>query len=225
MVTKEQLAENQIAYFDLAEWDAYEEARTVQEAEARTDEFYDRVVQSNHVGVTELAPYVTIIPNLGLPLAERCDSDNFGVRQVLHGIVRAGSHGFALATAYNMTRNKTSRIRPGRSYITQINKEPHGNDKKTKFIAPLWQSAPGISLGGQSTLAPELVDEGQHFVISAGRRGEIRLQAKKLGKLPFQLITATSPLSHRPPGDYNPLDEVGTWAPPSDYVKRKLKLY
>ncbi len=64
---------------DLA-WDAHEENLRAEAAQARREEFFAITTAAPHIGVTELAPHVTILPNLGMPIAERCDSDKFGVK-------------------------------------------------------------------------------------------------------------------------------------------------
>lgn len=204
---------NQYLYLD--DWERQHEARTRQESRMRREDLFDHISQSDHVGVTELAPYVTVIPDLGKPLAVRCDA-KFKLTQALYGIVRVGSHGFGLATAYGS--DKTT---PGASYITQINEDPYA--QQTKLIAPLPPEVQ-VPLGGDSKLVPELTAEGPNFVIRADRKGEIRLKAERLGTLPFQLISATSPVSHREETEYTPLNEVGTWSLPPRFLKRVLKV-
>lgn len=186
-----------------------------QEAKERREDLFHHITEAPHVGVTELAPYVTILPDLAKPLAVRCDP-NFNVTQALYGIVRAGSHGIALATAFGSDRTK-----PGRSYVTHINEDPYG--KQTRLVGPL---LPGVRLllGGNSTLVPELATEKQKFMVSADEKGEIRVKADRLGALPFQLITSVIPLSHRSATEHMPLDEVGTWSLPPSYIKRVLRL-
>lgn len=226
-----------IHVINAANWRAFDRERETLEKErearaatAHANDFYDHITSSEHVGVTELVPYLTLLPDVGMPLARRDDTEKFGVEQVLYAIVRAGNHGFALATAYNTARTgrhpAKRKARPGHSYITKINEYPHDNVTATEYLSPLLHNAPSISLGGSGALAPELAEQGLNLLVSANRGAEIRLQlqAKRLGKLPFQLITAVSPLSHRRSGDYNPLDEVGTWAPAPAFILPKLKL-
>ncbi len=221
-------------------WDFYEQQLEAQQATAEADHFYAQITSSAHVGVTELVPHVTLVlPDAAMRLAHRpADEGGCEVEQALYGIVRAGNHGFGLATAYSTAQFRRSvlkgkdkeRPRPGRSYITQINMDPHG-DSETKLVAPLVPNTPAVVLGGPGRLVPELSDEGLLLMINAKQTPQMRvpeirltLLGRKLGKIPFQLITATRPLLVRPRND-SPVDEVGTWAPTPSYVKRKLKIH
>lgn len=194
---------------DLDRWEQEQPGRE------RREDLFSRITDAQHIGVTNLVPYLTVIPDLGKPLALRCDV-RFNVTQALYGILRAGSHGFALVNAYGTDKTKRAT-----SFITQLNEDPYG--KPTKLVAPL-EPEVSVSLGGNSKLAPEVTAEGQEFMISADAKGEVRIKADRLGGLPFQLITAVSPLSHRKEGDYIPLDEVGTWSLPPGFLRRVLRL-
>lgn len=200
-------------------WDRWEENQT---ALTSREDLFAGITAADHVGTTNLVPHLTIIPDMAMPLAVRCDA-KFNVTQALYGIVRAGSQGFALSYAYgsDKSRGKLRKTSAPISYITQLNDDPHG--KRTEFVAPLLPGAT-VLLGGESKLAPEVSLEGLDFMIHADEKGEVRIKAKKLRKLPFQLITAISPMSHRDENDYMPLDEVGTWSLPPRFLKRVLKL-
>ncbi len=194
---------------DLDRWELEQPGRE------RREDLFSRIVAAKYVGVTDLVPYLTVIPDLGKPLALRCDV-RFNVTQALYGILRSGSHGFALVNAYGADNTKRASC-----FITQLNEEPYG--KPTKLVAPL-EPEVSISLGGNSKLVPEVTAEGQEFMISTDVKGEVRIKADRIGRLPFQLITAISPLSHREESDNMPLDEVGTWSLPPGFLRRVLKL-
>lgn len=229
MASRQELEAHLTSSIGSFDWRAFEQERETFEATQHANVFYDQITSSEHIGVTELVPHLTLLPDVGMPLARRDDTEKFGVEQVLYAVIRAGNHGFGLATAYNTARTgrhpSKRKARPGHSYITKINVHPH-DDTETEYLAPLLHNGPSISLGGTSALAPELAEQGLHLLVNANTGAEIRLQmqAKRLGRLPFQLITAVSPLSHRLPGNYNPLDEVGTWAPAPACILPKLKL-
>lgn len=201
----------------MKDWDDWERWQAVREIRKPREDLFDGIVKAEHVGVTELVPYLTVIPEMSMPLAVRCDAKKFNVTQALYGILRAGSQGFGLAQAYGADKTKGAT-----SFVTQINEDPHG--KRTVLVAPL---LPGVTifLGGNSKLVPEVASEGLDFTISADERGEVRIKAKSLGKNPFQILTAISPMSQRYQIDNTPLDEeVGIWSMPPSYLKHVLRL-
>lgn len=182
----------------------------------RREELFDQITAPEHVSVTDLPPHLTVIPSIEASLAIRHDI-NFGITQILYSIVRAGSHGFAIARAYG--KGVPAR---GRSYITQINEDPY--HQETKMISTLFPRAE-ITLGGDSKIVPSLSAEGQHLTIKTNKKGEVRIQSRQHKTTgPFQLITATRLATKVE--ENTPLEnENWTWSLPAGSLRRHLKGY
>lgn len=172
------------------------------------------IVELPYTAQSEIAPYVTVIPNSpNAALAVR-EIPQYGMRQILYGIIYAGTQGFALSKAYGHGVHTS-----GQAFVTKINEDPHV--KPTQLVGALYPGAE-LTLGGSSQLVPELGLEGHHFKIRADRRdGDIRLQSLQHKNGLLSLVTATGLPNDRPKNS-SPLDEVGTWSLAPAMLKRSL---
>jgi hypothetical protein len=183
----------------------------------RREALYCQILQNTHTVVSDIPPDRTVDPNAtqGV-IAIRDDTDNFGVKQFLFAVLKAGNHGFGIVSAYGKGIRQN-----GQSYLTHITEDPYVS--RPRLVTPLFAGV-DITIGGESRIVPELFSMDQHFRISANKKGRVGVQTGENHTSILQLITASNLPLERKRSEQNPLhNEVGTWSLPPGFVQSAFK--
>ncbi len=174
----------------------------------------NEITELPYVAQSVLAPYVKLIPNSPDAALAAREMPQYGMRQILYGIIYAGTQGFGLSKAYGSGLHAN-----GQAFVTKINEDPYM--KETQLVGCLYPGA-SLILGGKSQLVPDLKFEGHHFKIWADRGdGDIRVQSLQHKNGLLSLVSATGWPSERPKNS-SPLDEVGTWSVAPGFLRKSL---
>lgn len=175
------------------------------------EEFFAQVARSYDITTLPLGP-TPVYPPMPQSYMAIKDEPEKGAVQLLNGILKAGSYGYGIATAYGYKLD-------GQSYLVKINDEPY--TQETKFLQPLFPSVE-LTLGGDDGIEPQLGLEGLRVVLRTNEKGQLTVRGKIEGNGKLELLTAKN--REKKKGVYNPLEnEIQTWSLDSNFLRRALR--
>lgn len=182
----------------------YPSVDDIYEAEAHKA-FFGLVKQPDYMTATGLGVNQKVFPDISVPMALRDDLDEFGVKQILYGIVRANDQGYGIVGAYGVKGLKN-----GFMFAVRLSEQPYSN-------------APGYidhcAKGSVINLRGGLGDDEEtnhHLAAGINRKNRFWINRRYDSGYPntiFEVITA-EPLVEGQEREGVLVEEVGIWAPP-----------
>ena len=181
----------------------------------RREQLLDSISSCDHISTQDLPPHLFLTPKNPRALLAIRDEPDFANVQHLNGVIRAGSHGFGIATTYGKGIDEN-----GQSYVVKITEDPYLD--RPEFVAPLLPNI-AIELGGNEGKFREISSEGQHLFIKTDDKNRLWIRSAQHRFQKFQWITANQ-VPESETASQDPFrSEVGTWSLPPDFLPRALK--